>query len=114
MGEVVVFVVGLLMGSFLNATAWRVRSRRTATARTRGPGGDEPSTSIAGREGSIWLGRSACPRCGHELAPLDLVPVLSWLLLRGRCRFCSEAISVRYPMTELATAVAFTLAYTAL
>ena len=100
MGEVVAFVFGLLVGSFLNATVWRVRGRRA------------PST--AGVGGSIWFDRSACPRCGHGLAARDLVPVLSWLLLLGRCRYCSQPISVRYPMSELATAGVFSLAYAAL
>lgn len=115
MGEVAAFAAGLLMGSFLNATAWRVRARRT-TAMMIAPGGaaDDRSSPVAARRGSIWLSRSACTRCGHELAARDLVPVLSWVMLRGRCRYCSEAISVRYPVTELVTGAAFTLAYTAL
>src|SRR3954454_15242120 len=56
-----------------------------------------------------WVsGRSHCPGCGHEIAAYDNVPVLSWLLLRGRCRSCSAKISARYPLTELAMAVLFT------
>ena len=102
MGEAAVFATGLLVGSFLNATAWRLRSRRTA------------SMAAAAGPAWIWVGRSACPGCGHRLAPRDLVPVLSWVLLRGRCRYCSQTISVRYPVTELATAVALTVAFTAL
>lgn len=48
----------------------------------------------------IW-GRSHCPGCGHTLSPLELVPVFSWLALRGRCRHCGERISVRYFLTEV-------------
>jgi len=56
-----------------------------------------------------WVtGRSHCPSCGHEIAAYDNVPVLSWLLLRGRCRSCSTRISARYPLTELAMAALFT------
>jgi leader peptidase (prepilin peptidase) / N-methyltransferase len=56
-----------------------------------------------------WVsGRSHCPGCGHEIAAYDNVPVVSWLLLRGRCRSCSAKISARYPLTELAMAVLFT------
>jgi leader peptidase (prepilin peptidase) / N-methyltransferase len=57
-----------------------------------------------------WVsGRSHCPSCGHEIAAYDNVPVLSWLALRGRCRNCSAKISARYPLTELAMAVLFTI-----
>ncbi len=57
-----------------------------------------------------WVsGRSHCPGCGHEIAAYDNVPVLSWLMLRGRCRSCSAQISARYPLTELAMAILFTL-----
>lgn len=71
-------VLGAVMGSFLNCTAYRV-ARGTPFVK----------------------GRSACPTCGHALGVLDLVPVLSWAVLRGRCRHCKAPISVRYPLTEL-------------
>ena len=54
-------------------------------------------------------GRSACPQCGHALAWYDLVPILSWLLLRGRCRYCEARISVQYPLVEAATSILFAL-----
>lgn len=72
---------GAIMGSFLNCAAWRV---------VRGE--------------SFLRGRSHCPACGHVLGPLELVPVFSWLLLRGRCKSCGQKVSVRYPLTELACA----------
>ncbi|HWO07318.1 MAG TPA: prepilin peptidase [Candidatus Paceibacterota bacterium] len=53
------------------------------------------------------LGRSACPRCGTTLQWFELVPVISWLILRGRCRTCSERISIQYPIVELLTAAGF-------
>jgi leader peptidase (prepilin peptidase)/N-methyltransferase len=52
-------------------------------------------------------GRSACASCGRELETVDLVPILSWLFLRGRCRFCGSKISIQYPLVEATTAVAF-------
>jgi prepilin signal peptidase PulO-like enzyme (type II secretory pathway) len=52
-------------------------------------------------------GRSGCASCGHELEAVDLVPILSWLLLRGRCRFCGSKISLQYPLVEATTAVLF-------
>lgn len=57
-------------------------------------------------EGRSWIGssrgaaRSACPQCGHKLGVLDLIPLFSWLYLRGRCRYCRQKIGARYPATE--------------
>jgi leader peptidase (prepilin peptidase)/N-methyltransferase len=80
-------VLGLLIGSFLNVVVWRV------------PRGE-----------SIVSPPSACPRCGHAIRAYDNVPVVSWLVLRGRCRDCGEPISRRYPLVEGATGVLFALA----
>jgi leader peptidase (prepilin peptidase)/N-methyltransferase len=80
----VVAVIGLLIGSFLNVVIWRV------------PRGE-----------SVVSPPSACPACGRGIRPRDNVPVLSWVLLRGRCRDCAEPISRRYPLVELATGVVF-------
>lgn len=77
---------GALIGSFLNVVIWRV------------PRGE-----------SVVSPGSACPRCGSGIAWYDNIPVLSWLLLRARCRECSAPISARYPAVEAATAVAFGL-----
>ena len=81
---VTAFVGGLLIGSFLTVVAHRV------------PHGE-----------SIVGGRSHCPGCGAQIAAYDNVPVISWLLLRGRARCCGMRISARYPLTELATAALF-------
>jgi leader peptidase (prepilin peptidase)/N-methyltransferase len=75
---------GLLIGSFLNVVIWRV------------PRGE-----------SVVSPGSACPWCGHPVRGRDNIPVLSWLLLRGRCRDCGEPIARRYPAVELGTGVAF-------
>lgn len=79
-------VLGAVTGSFLNVVVARVP------------------------DGRSLLPRSACPRCGARVRARDNVPVLSWLLLRGRCRDCREPISGRYPAVELATAVLFAAA----
>jgi len=79
-------VLGLLIGSFLNVVVWRV------------PRGE-----------SVVHPPSACPRCGHRIRSRDNVPVLSWLLLRGRCRDCGAPISPRYPLVEAGTGVLFGL-----
>ncbi len=76
--------LGLIVGSFLNVVVWRV------------PRGE-----------SIVRPPSHCPNCDQPIRPRDNVPVLSWLLLRGRCRDCSAPISVRYPAVELLTGAVF-------
>ena len=73
---------GLLIGSFLNVVAHRLP-----------------------RGGSLVSPGSACPSCATPVRPYDNVPVLSWLLLRGRCRSCSASISPRYPLVEAGTAL---------
>jgi leader peptidase (prepilin peptidase)/N-methyltransferase len=78
------FVGGLSMGSFVTVVAHRL------------PRGE-----------SIVRPRSRCPGCGTQISAVDNIPVLSWLLLRGRCRHCAEQISSRYPLTELALGVLY-------
>ena len=79
-------VLGLLVGSFLNVVAYRL------------PRGE-----------SLVAPRSRCPGCAAAIASYDNIPVVSWLLLRGRCRRCGEPISIRYPLVELTTATLFAL-----
>ena len=76
-----VFIFGLCLGSFLNVVAYRLTFDK-----------------------SFWDKRSVCPACNNVIAWYDLVPVLSWVLLRGKCRSCRAPISVLYPLVELATA----------
>lgn len=79
-------VLGLIFGSFGTVAAWRIPRRET-----------------------IVSGRSKCPRCGAQITALENVPVLSWLILRGKCRHCGNPISVRYPLIELTTGILFAL-----
>jgi leader peptidase (prepilin peptidase)/N-methyltransferase len=81
---VLVFVLGLLFGSFLNVVIARVP-----------------------HDQSIVTPRSRCPRCGHQLAWYENIPVVSWLALRARCSSCALPISWRYPLIELLTALLF-------
>ena len=83
---ILLLLLGLSVGSFLNVVIWRVP-----------------------RQESIVHPPSACPECGHEIRWFDNIPVLSWLVLRGRCRDCGEPISPRYPLVEILTAVLFLL-----
>lgn len=62
--------------------------------------------------GESIMGRSHCDRCKHTLAPLDLVPVFSFLALRGKCRYCKTKLSWQYPLVELLTAVMFVISWT--
>src|SRR5690349_15358935 len=78
--------LGLVIGSFLNVVAYRL------------PRGE-----------SIVRPRSRCTSCGAEVRALDNIPLLSWLVLRGRCRHCQVQISARYPVVELVTGVVFAL-----
>jgi leader peptidase (prepilin peptidase) / N-methyltransferase len=75
---------GAIIGSFLNVVIWRL------------PRGE-----------SLVTPGSRCPRCGTPIAPHDNIPVVSWLVLRGRCRHCGARVSPRYPSVELLTAAAF-------
>jgi leader peptidase (prepilin peptidase)/N-methyltransferase len=79
-------VFGALLGSFLNVVIWRVP-----------------------RKESVVRPRSRCPHCEHEIRGHDNIPVVSWLMLRGRCRDCAGPVSARYPLVELLTAALFGL-----
>ena len=100
----VLVVLGVCLGSFVNALVWRVHEQEREAAKKK------PDKKRL-RRLSIVKGRSICPHCQHELAAKDLVPVLSWLSLAGKCRYCRESISVQYPILELATAAAFVASY---
>lgn len=76
--------LGAVMGSFINCWAWRAMHGE-----------------------SVLKGRSHCTSCGHVLGAADLVPILSWVFSRGRCRYCGERVSVRYPLTELVSGLVF-------
>ena len=79
-----VFLFGLAVGSFLNAVIFRMEKRESALK-----------------------GRSYCPSCKHQLSWQDLIPLLSFVLLQGKCRYCRASISLQYPLVELGTAAVF-------
>jgi prepilin signal peptidase PulO-like enzyme (type II secretory pathway) len=93
---IALLLFGLCLGSFANALVWRVY---------------EQSKSKAAANLSILRGRSMCPHCRHELTSKDLLPVLSWLSLKGKCRYCGKPISLQYPLVELVTALLFVASY---
>ena len=85
-GVILAFLLGLIFGSFGTVAAHRIPRRET-----------------------IVTGRSKCPNCGRQIKAHENIPVVSYLALRGKCPGCGTRISLRYPLTELATAVLFAL-----
>lgn len=83
---VIVFILGLIIGSFLNVVIIRTHNG-----------------------GNIAKSRSSCPHCQHLLMPIDLIPLVSFLLQLGKCRYCHKKISWQYPLVELATGLLFVL-----
>jgi leader peptidase (prepilin peptidase) / N-methyltransferase len=86
--QIVIFWLGAAIGSFLNVVVYRV------------PAG----LSV------VWP-PSRCPKCLHQLGMGENIPILGWLLLRGKCRHCHTPISARYPLVEMATAIMFVIVY---
>jgi leader peptidase (prepilin peptidase) / N-methyltransferase len=83
-----VFIFGAIIGSFLNVIIHRIPN-----------------------EESIVFPSSKCPKCKAQLRPYDNIPILSWLILGGKCRNCKEKIAIRYPAVELLTGLSFVLVY---
>ncbi|MBL7154899.1 MAG: prepilin peptidase [Candidatus Portnoybacteria bacterium] len=88
MFSVFIFLFGLSVGSFLNVVICRLKSK-------------EP----------ILLSRSHCPHCGTVLKWFDLIPLLSFLIQKGKCRYCGQKISPQYPLVELATGLSFLIIF---
>ncbi len=85
---IIFFVIGVVLGSFYNVVIYRLPNSET-----------------------ISKGRSHCPKCGNTLKAIDLVPVLSWVFLRAKCRYCKAPIAWRYPFVELLTGIVFYVTY---
>jgi leader peptidase (prepilin peptidase) / N-methyltransferase len=85
--SIFVFLFGLIIGSFLNCLIWRLHKNESI------------------------LGRSYCPKCKKQIAWYDNIPVLSFLLLRGKCRNCHKKISIQYPLVEFMVGVLFVMAF---
>jgi leader peptidase (prepilin peptidase)/N-methyltransferase len=80
--------LGVIVGSFLNALLFRFNTGR-----------------------SVASGRSRCMHCGHQLDAFDLIPIISYIFLRGRCRYCGARISIQYPLVEASAAILSLLIY---
>ena len=85
---IVSFIIGALLGSFFNVCIYRIPNKK-----------------------SVVNPPSHCYNCNTRLKPLDLVPILSWTLLRGKCRYCGENVSKQYPLIEGATGLLFVFLY---
>jgi len=84
MSGLIIFILGSAVGSFLNVVLYRLHEGKF-----------------------FWKGRSFCPKCGKQIAWYDNIPILSFLMLRGKCRHCRKSISWQYPLIELTTAGVF-------
>lgn len=85
---IIIFAFGVVIGSFLNVCIYRIPAHETIVSE-----------------------RSHCMRCGYQLAWFDLIPLLSWLLLRGKCRSCKEPISPQYPMIEALNGILYVVVF---
>ena len=97
--------LGLFVGSFLNVVAYRLPKMMEADWKQQCSelfGNDQPNEQ---ETAPFTLSRpaSSCPHCGHKIRAWENIPVISWLLLKGRCSGCKQSISMRYPIVELAT-----------
>jgi leader peptidase (prepilin peptidase) / N-methyltransferase len=86
--QIIIFILGLSIGSFLNVCIYRIPEKK-----------------------SIAFPASHCPNCKHSLNAIDLIPILGYLINRGKCKYCGSKISLQYPMVELFTAIIFLLLF---
>lgn len=100
----IAFWLGVSAGSFLNCVVYRLNLAATS---------QESRQSASPLRGikSFLLGRSFCPQCKHQLSWKDNIPLLSFLFLHGRCRYCQKKISLQHPLVELATGLLFVLIF---
>ncbi|MEO7404438.1 MAG: A24 family peptidase [Burkholderiales bacterium] len=120
---IVAALLGLAIGSFLNVVIhrlpkmmereWRaecaeLQAAEPAGARNQGSGA-APAAADTGRY-NLFVPRSACPSCGRGVRATENIPIVSWLILRGKCAGCKAPISMRYPIVEATTGLAFAYA----
>jgi leader peptidase (prepilin peptidase)/N-methyltransferase len=111
----VCILLGLLIGSFLNVVIhrlpiimerdWRMQCAELAASSVPTGGAVPPAPTFEPL--SLVAPRSRCPHCGHQIGALENIPILSYLLLKGRCKGCGKAISPRYPFVEAITGLLF-------
>lgn len=104
-------VLGLCIGSFLNVVIHRLpkmmeRDWRAQCAELGAPTGTPATPAVEPERFNLMVPRSRCPSCGHGITALENIPVVSWLILRGKCSACVAPISARYPLVEIGAGAA--------
>jgi len=106
-------IFGLFLGSFAGATVWRLRARQLRLDAKAGdkPGKNDKAQVAKLQKKSLVSDRSVCLHCGHQLAWYDMVPLVSWLGLGGKCRYCHQPIGRFEPLIELTVGLFFVLSF---
>jgi len=117
---VMCLIFGLLVGSFLNVVIfrypimmfreWEEMAKEILNDRGFKVSAPDKPFDKQPKQFNLVVPRSACPKCDHKITSLENIPVISYLILRGKCRDCKNPISIRYPLVELLTGVCFALA----
>ena len=108
-------IFGLVLGSFAGAQVWRLRARQLVADKKAGESYNKAEYKKLSPllKGKRQQDRSRCLSCGHQLGLRDLIPLISWLSTRGRCRYCGKRIGYFEPLMELSLAVAFMVSFLA-
>lgn len=108
-------VFGLVLGSFAGAQVWRLRARQLVADKKAGESYNKAEYKKLSPllKGKKQQDRSRCLSCGHQLGLRDLIPLISWLSTRGRCRYCGKRIGYFEPLMELSLAAAFMVSFLA-
>jgi prepilin signal peptidase PulO-like enzyme (type II secretory pathway) len=111
---VVLAWLGMLLGSFVGAQVWRLRARQLIEDKKDGePYDAKQLKQIKVLDRSVKTDRSECLNCHHQLAWYDLIPIVSWVTLRGKCRYCRAPIGYMEPLLEVGLALTFVVSYLA-
>lgn len=109
------FVLGAALGSFAAASVWRLRATQLTVDKTRGEPIEQAELvevkNLTGQKRTVANDRSVCLHCGRQLKGYDMIPVVSWLALRGRCRTCKKAIGKMEIGAELMLGFSFVVSY---
>lgn len=110
---VILFILGAVFGSFAGASVWRLRARQLVFDKKHGDEYDKKELTKLNKIAGVSLSkdRSRCLSCGHELGLIDLIPIYSWLSLRGRCRYCKHKIGSFEFIIETGLAFTFVFSY---